>query len=378
MVSSILRVRRQEKQAHPGHLLIHIDHIGPKQLDLKLIGTDHSHLYHASLDQSSLKSLQASNFTGDLQQWKTTIAYAFLHQTPPGPFPDFLRGVELVAKITRVSDEKGTVTITVRRNIGGITQTLGSLDLEQDDTREEVGFVEWVDVAAATADDLRLQLDQSLASSSTQQDRITQLTAELDQLVKAKREHEDELLSKFAALLNTKKLKIRDQQRLLSRANVNAEALDDVRSARGSSSNASRKAGASRGAKRKAKTGSAAESEDEDVTDEGGDEDNQQETPSNSDEEATEHDDECDSGFAPAPPASQSSARALRSQTTTKASQAQSGDAMEIDDEADVPSRRELPFGGRKTTWKEPTPPPLKGNPPAEDGADDEETDDEL
>jgi hypothetical protein len=42
-------------------------------------------------------------------------------------------------------------------------------------------------------------------------------------LIRAKEEHEDALLHKFAELLNAKKLKIRDQQRLLATAKVDAE-----------------------------------------------------------------------------------------------------------------------------------------------------------
>jgi hypothetical protein len=312
-----------------------------------------------------------------LDQWKTTLAYALLHQKPKGPLPDFLGGVELLAKISGES----TATITIRRNVGGITQNLGSLDLEQDDEREEVDVFKWVDVAAATTDDLRVQLDQSLASSSSQQDQIAKLTAELEQLVKAKREHENELLSKFAALLNAKKLKIRDQQRLLSRASVNSDALEDVRGVRRSSPKVARKAGASRGAKRKSKASSVQESEDEDddATDGGDSERKQQETPSNSGEEATEGEDDEDSGFAPAPPPSQSSGRALRSQTTGKASQAEASDAMEVDNDEIIPPRRELPFGSKKSeTRKQSTPPPSNSTAAEPQVDEDEETDDEL
>lgn len=59
--------------------------------------------------------------------------------------------------------------------------------------------------------DLRVQL-------SAQQDTVNKLNAQLQDLIQAKRDHENALLEKFKDLLNAKKLKIRDQQRLLARA----------------------------------------------------------------------------------------------------------------------------------------------------------------
>lgn len=53
------------------------------------------------------------------------------------------------------------------------------------------------------------------------EETITKLNAQLEDLITAKNEHDDQLIAKFAKLLNEKKLKIRNQQRLLATANVN-------------------------------------------------------------------------------------------------------------------------------------------------------------
>ena len=63
---------------------------------------------------------------------------------------------------------------------------------------------------------LRSQLEE-------QQDAVAKLTAQLEELAHAKREHETALLDKFRLLLNAKKQKIRDQQRLLAGAQVDRE-----------------------------------------------------------------------------------------------------------------------------------------------------------
>ena len=52
---------------------------------------------------------------------------------------------------------------------------------------------------------------------------VRQLEEKLKQLSEAKRNHEEELLGKFAVLLNEKKVKIRDQQRLLRGSKVDGE-----------------------------------------------------------------------------------------------------------------------------------------------------------
>ena len=67
---------------------------------------------------------------------------------------------------------------------------------------------------------------------------MRRLNESLAELVKLKAEEENSLLEKFSLLLNEKKLKIRDQQRLLASANVDParlEAVEEVRAGRGHS-----------------------------------------------------------------------------------------------------------------------------------------------
>lgn len=49
---------------------------------------------------------------------------------------------------------------------------------------------------------------------------ISQLNTKLEDLITAKNEHDDQLIAKFAKLLNEKKLMIRNQKRLLATAKV--------------------------------------------------------------------------------------------------------------------------------------------------------------
>ena len=357
MAQQVLRLRRTDAQS--GHVLLHVSHSGQKPLDLKLIGTEHAQLFHASLKESNVNNLQSSHFTGNLDEWKALLKYVLLHERPKDGTPEALQGLETVAAISG-----SKLTVTIRKNIGGITQRLGSIRLDEDTPREEVRGFEWADAAVANADALRAELETLQASVSTQQDDVAKLNQQLDDLVKAKKQHEEELLQKFAALLNAKKLKIRDQQRLLNGAQIDpqaAQALED------SSSSPRRRPGASRAGKRRA-NGASEEVENEDADEEEDGEEQAaqpEETPPPSDQE-TEDEGDFD---RPAPAASASTQR-----ESARAKQKEPS-SMDVDEPEELPPRRELPFGRpTRQTNKQPEQPPPATN--QED--DDEETDDEL
>lgn len=224
---------------------------------------------------------------------------------------------------------------------------------------------------------------------------MQQLTAQLDELVKVKKEHEDDLLKKFAALLNSKKLKIRDQQRLLAHAKIDPKAGAEVQQTR---SKPGRKAGISCTGKRKANDSANASETDDDEpafeTDKMGDHatnlgEDEPSTSERSDHGDTEHEDTNDEGFAPAPMASQASRRGPSQKNKIAQSGSQRTAAHTAEELAvqQPPPRRELPFA-RKTD-PEPAPQPKDtpavANPnsksqvaaPTEDETEDE-TDDEL
>ncbi|KAM3422784.1 hypothetical protein BST61_g266 [Cercospora zeina] len=255
----VLRLRRTDNKS--AHLLVHVAREGRNDLDLKLIGTDKSELYMVSFAEAETKSFQDRNFRGNQDEWETLLKFSLLHYRSGVIVPAFLHGVETVAAISGP-----TATITIRKNVDGITQRLGTIHLHENTDQTEIDTFDWVEIATAEADELRSQLDGLQSSVESQKDALAKLNTDLDMLVKAKKAHEDELLSKFAALLNAKKLKIRDQQRLLNGAKVDLSSAEEGSNAR--SPGTTRKAGASRGGKRKAKpTLSRTVDQDDDVDD---------------------------------------------------------------------------------------------------------------
>lgn len=96
------------------------------------------------------------------------------------------------------------------------------------------------------------------AKYQSSSDTINKLQAQLEDLVKAKREHEEELTAQFALLLNDKKKKIRNQQRILVSAKVDPKLAKAVKKA--AAEGKGRQAASSRQLKRK--TGPQAETSD--------------------------------------------------------------------------------------------------------------------
>lgn len=227
---------------------------------------------------------------------------------------------------------------------------------------------------------------------------MAKLSAELDDLVKAKKEHENELLQKFAELLNTKKLKIRDQQRLLSDAKVDPKTAAQIQSARASAGK--RKAGASGAGKRKA-NGATMDTEDDvedriGVDDRNVDDDDEEiakqmrdaETPEKSDLDETEDEDSSEDGFALAPVSSQAPRGGVGNKgkaiETVQARRKTPEPQPEPESEGiEPPPRRELPFGRRNLQRagflpKKPSPPAANQSQTGINEDEDEETDDEL
>lgn len=106
------------------------------------------------------------------------------------------------------------MTIIFRKNISGITQRLGEITLVKDEA-QEVDAVAWASTAVLRYDDLEKEAEGLKRKYEDQQSIIRDLQQQLEDLIEAKKMHETALLEKFRDLLNAKKLKIRDQQRVL-------------------------------------------------------------------------------------------------------------------------------------------------------------------
>ena len=168
----------------------------------------------SAVKQSRISKLRAQRTDLDDSAWATVLGSTLLQQRVTGQDLEATKDLEIVSSIT---DQQ--LIVTFRKNISGIIHRLGTLTLAQDEEQEVSLFV-WAGHALERSASLEKEVQDLAHKYDEQGDMVKKLNAQLEDLIKAKEEHEDALLEKFRELLNAKKLKIRDQQRLLAGAKV--------------------------------------------------------------------------------------------------------------------------------------------------------------
>lgn len=93
--------------------------------------------------------------------------------------------------------------------------------LKQDD-EQPLEVFDWCGVAVARADSLEGQITSLSSRYRVAEDTIHKLNRQLEDFIRLKDQDHRHLVANFARLLNEKKLKIRNQQRLLSTAKVDS------------------------------------------------------------------------------------------------------------------------------------------------------------
>ncbi|KAI1506197.1 hypothetical protein F5X99DRAFT_404244 [Biscogniauxia marginata] len=343
--------------------LLEVSSNGSRPLDLKLVGSESSTVFVIKLRHKKIGDYKAANSPCTDEEWERILTSILVDQQP---VPD----VEVRADI---QSDNSSVALSFRKNIQGIIQRLGSIKLIDETDKAEISLFDWCVCAIAA----RTKVAEDLAAASTNikslENSVNELKGQLDELIKAKDENETQVLEKFRDLLNAKKVKIRQQQRLLAAASIDPEKLANV----GASQNTqARAAAASRSAKRKAIKEEPESSDDgfEKMDVEDDDTASALLDPGSDEEQATPEDEtpseaNSDSEPAPPPPKSKKSAAAARRVTRAEPpKESATSDVSEDNDEA-PPPRRNLPFMKGK-----------KGAPSPPKPADDEETesDDEL
>ncbi|KAN0075984.1 hypothetical protein V8E54_007254, partial [Elaphomyces granulatus] len=326
--------------------------------------------------QSRVKQLRSKTYHGSDDEWVQILTHVLGLDPPRTSHADWVSGIEVNSLIHDSGNDHREMVISWRMRIDGITQRLGSITLPQNDD-ETIQLFEWAGEATTRADELEHQASSLIGRFSTAEDTINKLNRQLEELINAKNEHESQLISNFVQLLNEKKLKIRNQQRLLASARVDPSRVSALESA--TSDRGLRRAEASRPSKRKMASDSDSETdegfENMDV-DQGNIEDNddeatdprRQETPQPlEDETESEEDEDVEFDFPSSHGKEDGVAPSNRPGLATPSS---------------PPPRRDLPFT-RGETNKNPTKLPMDGesHPPLGDPENEntgESDDDEL
>jgi hypothetical protein len=98
-------------------------------------------------------------------------------------------------------------------------QRLGAIVLKQDD-EQSVELFDWAGSSTARADTLEQEISDLTSRYTLAGETIQRLRQQLEELIQAKSQHESQLVTNFVQILNEKKLKVRNQQRLLAAATV--------------------------------------------------------------------------------------------------------------------------------------------------------------
>ncbi|KDN62166.1 hypothetical protein CSUB01_00871 [Colletotrichum sublineola] len=251
--------------------------------------------------------------------------------------------IEVLADV----QNEAVLTLTVRRKGKEFTQRLGAIELSHS-PHELIELFDWCALSAQMANEAKEALASATAKASQLEESVRELKAQLDGLIAAKEADESELLEKFRDLLNEKKVKIRQQQKLLASASVEPDKLAQVQSSQAAGKGHA--ATESRPAKRKA---APTPVNDDSSSDEGfekmdmepapEDSEQQRDTTEDEDETASEDDDK------PAAPASKKQHEAMEtSQPKVQAT---------VATKEAPPVKRELPFAKKRAAPKAPPPP---------------------
>lgn len=318
------------------HVLVNVSSAGSSALDLKLLATEGESPYIATIRQSRISKLRDKRNQLSDDQWEDVLHSTLLQRRIQRPEASALEKLEVLATLN--GDQ---LSLIFRNNISGITQKLGEVVFKKDEN-QELDIVGWAGTAVKRSNGLDGEFRDLISKYDEQSKKIEKLNFQLEDLIKAKIQHENSLLQNFRELLNTKKLKIRDQQRLLAGAKADPKQAATLQNAR--STLKSRAATASRAGKRKA-NGShrASESSEESGFEEKApirkpesDLSEKMNTPEHSDQELTE--DESDDDLESAPPAAKLPDR----NKAADGAKGTIGEEMQLDT---LPPPRDLPFG---------------------------------
>ncbi|RYP55448.1 hypothetical protein DL770_010913 [Monosporascus sp. CRB-9-2] len=222
--------------------LLEVTPYGSKPLDLKLRGSEGSAVFAAKLRHKRIGEHKTANGHCTDAEWEAILTATLVDQKPA-------HDIEIRAE---VREDGSAVELCVRKNFQGITRRLGAIKLSENPD-EEISPFAWCVSAIAARARVEEELAAAAARASALEASVTELKGQLRELIRAREDDEALLLEKFRDLLNEKKVKIRQQQRLLAAADVDPAKLARVAGADAAARK--RAAGASRAGKRKAAGG---------------------------------------------------------------------------------------------------------------------------
>ncbi|KAK3343891.1 hypothetical protein B0T25DRAFT_615217 [Lasiosphaeria hispida] len=213
MAPQIIRIPRTDTDEDGAFILGQVTPAGSKPLNLKFVATEGEEPYVIKLRHDRISELRASSSPCSPDEWEAILKSLLLKGEP-------VEGIEAGAE----AHVGKSITITIRRRVAGINQRLGAITLSHK-ADESIQLFDWCGAAAQEREKLKLGLAAEAAKVEDLDARVTELRNQLEELTQSKKASEAEMLEKLCGLLNEKKVKIREQQRLLATANVDPSKL---------------------------------------------------------------------------------------------------------------------------------------------------------
>lgn len=317
-------------------MLVHIESAGKHPLDVKLVGTDGESVFSVSFKHNQTFMWKDKNFAGNAEEWDTILSFMLLGTEQN----DTTLSVEVAARLEAGPELK----ITIQRRIEEIIQKLGAITLPEKE--EVVELYDWCDLTIQSKDTVERELAELKKLLKAKEAEVKKVNEGMKQMIKLKNEHENDLIEKFSLLLNEKKLKIRDQQRLLASANVDPAKAAAVERSRASTVGS---AGPSHGKKRKAGQAAQEESDSDDGL-EKKDVDDQRETIDSDDDPPQTP----DRGSTADEESEDEAPRPLTGESNPAGKKASAEELEEESEEEALPPRRELPFSKKQPSEQAP------------------------
>ncbi|KAK5660829.1 hypothetical protein OQA88_12200 [Cercophora sp. LCS_1] len=357
--SHILRIPRTDTTGDDAFVLGHVSASGSKPLNLKFAATEGEEPYVVKCD------LMASSSSCPPDEWEKILKFILLGQEP-------VDGIEAGAEV----HVGKSITVKIQRRVAGINQRLGAITLTHK-ADEAIQLYDWCGLVARDREKLKSDLTAETLKIRELEARVTELKNLLDELTQAKKDSETEMLEKFRLLLNEKKVKIREQQKVLATAQIDPSKLAAIQAAGpvGSPSSPQTSKGrvprGSRAGKRKTRTAESSDDSDDgfekmdvdkratepppSATLEEGDESMSDDAQQTQDEDATASDSEPgDEQPLPSPSRYQRKKPAETRRRITRAT------ASPPPARASKGKEKELAVHTRRTPTKSPTPSPAK------------------
>ncbi|KAJ9617289.1 hypothetical protein H2200_001010 [Cladophialophora chaetospira] len=222
----VIRLQQDDKERTP--ILINVSHKeAGHDLDLDLLATDGEGAFTAKVRQRSLKKLRAKNYDGSDDDWSNILSSILNPTIQPTAVSQQKNNLDVTCSTTG-KEPKRVLSIAFSNKVEEITQRLGTIELSETADTDEVDLFGWASQALTQRDELRDEINGLGSQVKRKDDIVSSLQKQIDELVEAKAEHEKQMLSKFTLLLNEKKLKIRNMQRILATAKTDKKKLKEM------------------------------------------------------------------------------------------------------------------------------------------------------